>query len=117
MKRAASEKDGDHLADIVGGVVLHWFNQTKRFLVASAGAGNAKSHGSSIPSLSVSQTHRTKDEGLLPDMGVVRFTEELNNPRAVIWLLEQQETKTFNYEQLRLTSGENFHDIGGATDL
>ena len=50
-------------------------------------------------------------------MGVVRFTEELNNPRAVIWLLEQQETKTFNYEQLRLTSGENFYDIGGATDL
>ena len=112
-----SEKDNDHLADIVGGVVLHWFNQTKSLLVASAGAGNAKSHGSSIPSLSVSQTHRTKDEGLLPDMGVVRFTEELNNPRAVIWLLEQQETKTFNYEQMRITSRENFHDIGGATDL
>ena len=50
-------------------------------------------------------------------MGVVRFTEELNNPWTMVWLLEQQETKTFNYEQMRITSRENFHDIGGATDL
>ena len=107
MTSVTSEKDNDHLADIVGGVVLHWLNQTKRFLVASAGAGNAKSHGSSIPGLSVSQTHRTKDEGLLPDMRVVRFTEKLNNPGTMVWLLEQQEPKTFNYEQLRLTSREN----------
>ena len=109
----ASEKENDHLADIVGGVILHWLNQTEGLLVASAGAGNAKSHCSSIPGSSFSQTHRTEDEGL-PDMRVVGFAEELHNPWAVVWLLEQQEPKTYNCDQL---SRENFHDIGGATDL
>ena len=40
-------------------------------------------------------------------MGVVRFTEELDNPWAVVWLFEQQEPKTFKCEQLRITSREN----------
>merc|ERR1712002_568840 len=61
---------------MVGGVILHWLNESQCFLVTSTSTGNTQGHGSSI-------SH----------MGIVALTEKLNNTRAVVWLLEQQESK------------------------
>ena len=56
---AMEDNKYEHLTDIVGGVILHWLNQSKSLLVARASTGNSKSHCRPIPGLSFNQTAKT----------------------------------------------------------